>query len=85
MLTHHGTAGRPENVHSVRVLWDLRRYSTDGAEYDRGTSRARRTTLVRRRASKFPSLDIPMLEKRSAVCVTRPMTYPLSAAPICPK
>ena len=59
MLTRHDTSGRFENVHSFRVLWDLRHYSTDGAEYGRGTSCTRRTTAVRRGASKFLlSLDV---------------------------
>jgi len=85
MLTCHGTTGRPENVHSLRVLRGLRHYSTNSAEYERSTSYARRTTLVRRGASKYPSLDLPMLARCFAVYVTRPMTYPLSAAPICPE
>ena len=46
------TAGRPENVHGFRLLRGLGRHSPDRAEHERGTSSARRTTLIRRRASK---------------------------------
>jgi len=51
------TAGRPENVHSLGLLRSLSRHSPDRAKHERGASSARRTTLVRRGASKSAPLQ----------------------------